>query len=199
MPSGPRQPHADTPTLVLVRGARSGDQAALEELCRRYLPRLERFARGRLPAYARGTLDTRDLVQDALVNSLAKLENFDPQSPGCFQAYTRQAILNALRNRVQRVKPKASQTLVLENAPDHTPSPLEELLGRDALDRYETALAGLDADERELIVGRLEFHCSFQELADTTGRASPDAARMAFKRALLRLAGAMDEGEPVHG
>ena len=76
---------------------------------------------------------------------------------------------------------------------------LEELLGRDALDRYETALAGLDADERELIVGRLEFHCSFQELADTTGRASPDAARMAFKRALLRLAGAMDEGEPVHG
>lgn len=194
MSSEPRQPNADTPTLVLVRGARSGDPTALEELCRRYLPRLERFASGRLPGYARGTLDTRDLVQDALVNTLGKLEHFDPQRPGCFQAYTRQAILNALRNRVQRVKPKAPQTFVLANAPDATPSPLEELVGRDTLDRYETALAALEEDERELVVARLEFHGSFQEIADATGRTSPDAARMAFKRALLRLAEVMDDG-----
>jgi len=178
----------DTPTLVLVRAARAGNQPALEELCRRYLPRLERFARGRLPGYARGTLDTRDLVQDALLKTLAQLDHFDPQSPGCFQAYTRQAILNAIRNRVQRVRPKAPQTRVLANVADANPSPLEALLGREALDSYESALADLGEDERELVVSRIEFHCSFREIAETTGRASPDAARMAFRRALLRLA-----------
>lgn len=125
-PNNPPEPPAfgaETPTLVLVRGAHEGHQAALDELFRRYLPRLERFARGRLPGYARGTIDTLDLVQDALLNSLAQLDHFDPRSPGCFQAYTRQAILNAIRNRVQRVKPKAAQTRVLANAQDMNPSP----------------------------------------------------------------------------
>ena len=50
-------------SLILVRRAHDGDQAAVNELFARYLPRLQRWAHGRLPSWARGSLDTHDLVQ----------------------------------------------------------------------------------------------------------------------------------------
>ena len=42
--------------------------------------------------------------------------------------------------------------------------------------------------EREAIIGRLELHYSFQDLADALGRPSADAARKFVQRAVVRLA-----------
>ena len=53
-------------TAHLLVQARSGDRTALEALYLRYLPRLQRWARARLPRRARGVLETNDVVQDAL-------------------------------------------------------------------------------------------------------------------------------------
>ena len=47
-------------TFSLVVRARGGDRAALDELCLRYLPRLRRWAHGRLPAWTRQAIDTED-------------------------------------------------------------------------------------------------------------------------------------------
>ena len=44
-------------SLVLVVRARAGDLHARDALCARYLPRLQRWAHGRLPAGARSALD----------------------------------------------------------------------------------------------------------------------------------------------
>ena len=60
---------------LLVR-ARSGDANALNDLCARYLPRMQKWAHGRLPAWARGALDTHDLVQDALLQVILRLDSF---------------------------------------------------------------------------------------------------------------------------
>ena len=49
-------------SFALVVRAQEGDERAVDELCRRYLPRLNRWAHGRLPVWARGALDTQDLV-----------------------------------------------------------------------------------------------------------------------------------------
>jgi RNA polymerase sigma-70 factor (ECF subfamily) len=59
---------------LLVR-ARSGDMNALNDLCARYLPRMQKWAHGRLPAWARGALDTHDLVQDALSQVIQRIES----------------------------------------------------------------------------------------------------------------------------
>ena len=67
-------------------------------------------------------------------------------------------------------------------------SPLEETIGREAAARYVAALARLDPEEREVIIGRVEMECSYAELADMLGKPTPDAARKAARRALLRLA-----------
>ena len=70
---------------------------------------------------------------------------------------------------------------------DRKASPLEAAIGRESLDRYERALAMLRPDEREAIIGRVEMGYSYEELAEALGKPSPDAARKAAQRALVRL------------
>jgi RNA polymerase sigma-70 factor (ECF subfamily) len=67
-------------------------------------------------------------------------------------------------------------------------SPLEETMGREATARYLAALARLEPEEREVIIGRVEMEYSYAELAEALGKPTPDAARKAARRALLRLA-----------
>ena len=71
-------------------------------------------------------------------------------------------------------------------------SPLEAAIGQETVERYESALMTLTADEREAIVARLELGLTHAELADAMGKPSADAARMAVARAMLRLARAMN-------
>jgi hypothetical protein len=52
-------------TLTLLTRARDGDRSALEELFGRHLSSLRRWARGRLPLWARDLGDTQDLVQES--------------------------------------------------------------------------------------------------------------------------------------
>ena len=54
---------SNEPTLELVIRAQQGDRAAVEALLQRCIPALTRWAQGRLPPAARGSLDTGDLVQ----------------------------------------------------------------------------------------------------------------------------------------
>lgn len=189
-PSGPSASPEDVEsTIDLLSRARSGDDAAANRLFGRYLPILRRWARGRLPVYARELGDTEDLVQDTLYQALRHLGHFEHRHPGALQAYLRQAILNRIRDLVRRAhRHPSSETADDQVLEDRTASPLEEAIGRQALDRYERALASLRDDERELIVARVELGLPYAEIASLTGRPSTDAARMATARALIRLA-----------
>ncbi|MGQ0721146.1 MAG: RNA polymerase sigma factor [Candidatus Eiseniibacteriota bacterium] len=187
----PVEPGPSTRSLVL--GAQAGSREALEDLYRRYLPRLRRWARGRLPHRGRGAADTEDLVQDVLMRTLHRLPDLRPEGGGFFQSYTRQALLHAIANQVRNAKERApSAALAAEAAPG--PSPLEALIGREAMERYERGLARLDPEERELVACRLELRLSWEEIARERELPSADAARMATKRAVARLAREMSVG-----
>jgi RNA polymerase sigma-70 factor (ECF subfamily) len=71
------------------------------------------------------------------------------------------------------------------------PSPLEEAIGKEALERYEAALARLRPEDREAIIIRLELGLPYSEVAQALGKPSAAAAHMAVSRALLRLANEM--------
>ena len=90
---------SDLSTLVLLDRAKQGDGKARDALYRRYLPRLQRWARGRLPSRARGTLETDDLVQETLLKTLARDEPFDPEHSGAFLGYVRRAVSNRIIGR----------------------------------------------------------------------------------------------------
>jgi DNA-directed RNA polymerase specialized sigma24 family protein len=84
-------------TFSLIERARAGDEQALERLFARHLAPLQRWARGRLPKWARGLADTDDLVQDTLLKTFKRIERFEPRRVGALQAYLRNAVLNRLR------------------------------------------------------------------------------------------------------
>ena len=174
-------------TVSLVRRAREGQPGALDSLCRRFLPRLTRWASGRLPRYARDLLATDDLVQDALLQTVRHLGGLHSEREGAFQLYVRQVLLNRIRDQVRRPHLMATLEPGHDRAGEEH-SALEELVGRETLERYEAALARLSAEDREAVVARLEMAGTYVELAEALGKPSADAAPMAVGRALARLA-----------
>jgi len=176
-------------SLTLLERAQAGDRAALDSLIARYLPRLQRWATGRLPRWARDMADTQDLVQETLFQTFKRIENFEPRGEGALQAYLRQAILNRIREELRRAKRRPVKgELDSGAAADHVRSPLEEAIGQETIERYERALATLRQEDRELIVARIELGYTNQELAELFGKSTPNAARMAAERAIVRLA-----------
>jgi RNA polymerase sigma factor (sigma-70 family) len=168
--------------------ARAGDAAAVERLCRRYLPRLTRWARGRLPQWARERLDTEDLVQETLLESVGRIQSFEVRATGTFHGYLRQALLNRVRDEVRRANRRPLAGELPETNIDPGPSPLDMAIGVEARERYERALGRLGEDDREAIVARVEMACSYEDVADALGKPSAEAARKAVGRALVRLA-----------
>jgi len=194
-PTRPIPPAPSDSLLVtneLLLRAREGDRAALDTLLARYVPRLRRWASGRLPGFARSLLDTSDLVQETLTRVVEGLERIEVRGPGGFQAYVRQAVLNRIRDEVRWAARRPGPDGVPETLPDLAPSPLEHAIGADVLARYEKGLAALSEEDRELLHLRLELDLDYQEITAMTGRPSRDATRMAIQRALARLAGEMD-------
>ena len=180
--------HSWDSTLTLLSRARSGDDDALSDLFARYLPLLRRWARGRLPRWARDVTDTQDLVQITLLETFRKIDGFEHRGEGAFQAYLRQALMNRIRDELRRAGRRPAQEPLDEDAPDPGVSPLEAAIGAEAVERYDAALERLTETERELIVARVELGLTYAEVAAATGKPSPNAARMALVRALMRLA-----------
>jgi len=178
---------SDEPTIELVLSARTGNRVALEALLERCLPPLTRWAHGRLPAHARGTLDTGDLVQEAAMHVLARLDKFEPRHVGAMQAYLRMSVINRIRDEIRRVgrRPEAVE-LTMEPPSDDT-SPLEAVIREEAYERYRAALERLRTRDREMVVARVEVQWSIPEIAHRFGMASVDAARVAVSRSLKRL------------
>ncbi len=178
---------SDEPTLELVVRARGGDQTAMEALLERCLPPLKRWAHGRLPAAARGRLDTGDLVQEAALHVLRNLGTFEPRHVGAMQAYLRQSVINRIRDEVRRIVRQPPPVELPEDHPADRTSPLEVAIKNEAYDHYREALSHLTVKERELVVGRVEVQWSLAEIAHRFGLPSVDAARMAVNRAVKRL------------
>jgi RNA polymerase sigma factor (sigma-70 family) len=182
-------------SVSLLSRAQQGDEAAREELCARYLPRLRRWAHRRLPPWARQHLDTEDLVQDTLLQTVRHLDGFTPHHERAFCAY----VCEALGNRVKDAVRAANRRPAPEPLDaDHTAggaSPLEEAVGQQTLERYRAALDRLSPVERDLVLARVELGLPYAHVAELLEKPSPSAARMATSRALVRLAREMSRDD----
>ena len=185
-------PHVPS-SLTLLELAQAGDRAALDSLIARYLPRLQRWATGRLPQWARDMADTQDLVQETLFRSFRRIGGFESRGEGALLAYLRQAILNRIREELRRANRRPAASELDSQVEDAAPSPLEQAIGREALERYEQALAELRETDRELVVARIELGYTNQEIAELLNKPSANAARMATERAIIRLAKEMEK------
>ena len=191
-PSEDRPPGSDlASTMDLLERFKLGDQQAIELLVERSIPPLQRWARGRLPSWARHLAETQDLVQTALIRALPHLKQFEARHPGALQAYLRQAVANHIRDEIRRVpnQPGADPPDIA----DSKPSPLEIAIGKQGVERYERALAKLRPIDREAIIARVELQQSYEEVAIALDKPNANAARVAVSRALKSLIQAMDD------
>ncbi|HXG86867.1 MAG TPA: sigma-70 family RNA polymerase sigma factor [Vicinamibacterales bacterium] len=184
-PDNPALP-LDATVDLLVR-ARAGDGRAVELLLDRCVPALRRWARGRLPRYARDLTDTQDLVQETVISALNRLDSFESRHQGALQAYLRTILANRIRDEIRRVSRRPEPVELVDVHADAAPSPLEQAIGHEGFERYEAALQRLKEPDREAIVARLELQQSYEEVAIALGKPTANAARVAVTRALARL------------
>jgi RNA polymerase sigma factor (sigma-70 family) len=182
-----------TSSLKLLLRARNGDREALNRLFGEILPSLRRWAHGRLPPWARDGVGTTDVVQDAALNVLKRLDRFEPRRRDALRAYLRQAVQNRIRDLIRQRSRRGGAPEDIDGlqllAPD---SPWNDLVTRDETERYLRGLDSLSPEDQVLIVGRIDMGYDYEQLAAVSGRRGADAARMAVRRAIERLAREMD-------
>jgi RNA polymerase sigma-70 factor (ECF subfamily) len=192
---GPGSPPGESveSTAELLGRVRGGDTAARERLVAQYLPVLKRWAHGRLPASARGMVETDDLVHVTLIRALDHVTEFEPRREGAFLAYLRRILLNALRDEIRRSVRRPAEERLADDLADERPSLLELTIGREAVESYEAALTSLTEAQQEAVILRIEFGFGYQKIAEAVGSPSANAAQMMVSRALVRLAEALEE------
>lgn len=175
--------------------ARRGDRSALSSLFFHHVPLLRRWAHGRLPRWARFLGDTADLVQDAVLNTFQRLDRFENRGEHALQGYLRQSIRNRIIDLTHRAEVPLRAGEVTGEEPDQTQAAPDALaITAQDRERFHAALARLKEADQTLIVGRVELGYTHEQLALVSGRATAEAARIALRRALARLADEMNRG-----
>ena len=173
----------------LFERAKDGSRSALGTLLGRYTPWLRRWTRGRLPAWAREGIETDDLVQDALHQALPQVPNLRSAHSAALRLYLRRTIENQISDQLRRaaVRLNARTPSEAPQLSDEAAPQFRQLVDSEIWERYLEGLRGLTPRHRRLVVGRIELGYSYRQLAVIEEMSTPDAARMAFRRALVNL------------
>lgn len=170
-----------------VHRAIVGSSSALNRLFGDLIPSLADWARGKLPLWARARVDTDDLVQEAVAGLLGRLPKMEARRRRTIRAYLRKTIHHRITDEVRRAGKVEVPAVEGLDCPSPASGPFMRAERAEQGARYREALGKLSESDQELIVGRLELAYSYEQLALATGKKSPDAARVAVRRAMLRL------------
>ena len=192
--SAPEVEHSWDSTIQVLERARGGDRSAARILIERAIPPLQRWTHGRIPADGRGPADTEDVVQDAVLQTLKRIEGFEHRTVGGLQAYLRAAVVNRIRDVVRRIRRRGVTFELPEDLHDTNASPLEQAIMSERFELFVEALQRLRPVDRQVIVWRIELGYSCEEIAQRLGKSNAAAARMTVSRALARLAKEMGVG-----
>ena len=180
----------------LLNRVRRGSSSAVNALFERYAPWLRRRASGRLPQWARSGVTTSDLVQDVLHHTYARLNWFESKHVSALRAYLRRAVENRVQDEMRRAIRRLDNTRLAPGEEplrpfEDTAPQYQQLLHDEMWGRYREGLKRLKVRDRRLIVGRAELGYNYEQLAAIERLPSPDAARKALKRAVIRLSEVM--------
>jgi RNA polymerase sigma-70 factor (ECF subfamily) len=138
-------PESEKDAALVVR-ARAGDASAFEQLVRRHL----RVAHAVAFRHLDNSADAEDVVQDAFVRALERLE--DCRQPERFRSW----LLTIVRNRAHNVRAREAvrATEPMESAPRASggPDPSVETEERELRERLDGALATLTEVQRNVFV-----------------------------------------------
>jgi len=195
------QPGAEAFTDLLAQ-ARAGDREALEELVRRYYPRVEAQVHERLARdvrigrpWVRARFSTGDVVQEVFRSVIGDLDQFYGSTEDGFSGWlavlVRNRIVDSVRfheagcrdGRLGSALPEDDDPSTAGRAGD----PAQAAATLEEFHQLEGAMQELGQRLQHLLRARLEGLASFRELAEQLGYGSESAARRAFFEAQARL------------
>ena len=189
-------------TQQLIALAKTGDDDALDRLCRVYGERVRRIVRLRMGRELRVKLDSMDLVQDALLNALRGLGDFTYENEGDFLRWLSRIAQNTLGHHVERLqadkrdirrevrldecKPTTGGGLAGIPGPVRITTPSAIMARKEDLNRLEEAIDELKPEHKEVIVLAKIEGLSYKEIGERLGK-SADAVGMLLSRAMVAL------------
>jgi RNA polymerase sigma-70 factor (ECF subfamily) len=141
---------------ILVTRAKADDRRALEALCVRHAPRVERLARHLL----RDPEDARDAAQDALAKLCVRLRQFRGESQ--FSTWLHRLTVNACRDVANRQRLRACEPLDEDRRAVTDPDPL--LRGE-----LRRCLAEIAPEQARIVVLKDAIGLSFEEISEASG------------------------------
>ena len=192
----------DADIAALISRLRMGDHSALAELFDRHRDRLRRMVQVRLDARLAGRVSPSDVLQEAYIDALKRIEHYfeKPDQPffGWLRLVVGQRLADVHREHLAQKRnagrdvtinagmPGADSACIAALLLGNLTSPSHAATKNEVLVRLEEALEQMDPIDREVLALRHFEELSNTETAATLG-IEPPAASKRYVRALARL------------
>jgi len=148
---------------ILVTRAKGGDRLALEALCTRHAPRVERLARHIL----RDPEDARDAAQEALAKVVIRLPQF--RGDAQFSTWLHRLVVNTCRDAAERRSARAHEQLADDLSAGWLEDPVRAAGMSELRRELCDSLAEISPREAQVIVLKDAMGYSFEEIAEAAG------------------------------
>jgi RNA polymerase sigma-70 factor (ECF subfamily) len=148
---------------ILVKRAKDGDRQALEALCERHAPRVEKLARQLL----RDPEDARDAAQDALTKLCTRIGQFRGESQ--FATWLHRLTINACSDVGKRQSAKACEPLLEDRRASTDADPAHEADRAALRGELNRCLAEIPPDQARVVVLKDAIGLSFEEISAESG------------------------------
>jgi RNA polymerase sigma-70 factor (ECF subfamily) len=186
-------------THRLLEQARAGTAGAVNRLLERHRAYICRFVELRLDPQLRARVDPSDVVQEAHMEAVRRLDGYLEEAPMPFRLWLRQIAQDRLLMLRRRHRGAGRRAVTREAAwPDESSlafaqqllaagtSPSERLAASELAQRVQQAVAQLPEADREIVLLRNFEGLSNHEVAQLLA-IQPATASQRYGRALLRL------------
>jgi RNA polymerase sigma-70 factor, ECF subfamily len=160
-PLRPRQPleYEKLSDAILVTRAKAGDREALDALCSRHAPRVERLARHLL----RDPEDARDAAQESLAKLCVRLQQFRGEAQ--FSTWLHRLVVNTCRDVAERQRTRTHEPLPEELGADLEHDPARGVRISELRRELCDSLAGISPEQAQVIVLKDALGYTFEEIA----------------------------------
>ncbi|MSY58927.1 MAG: sigma-70 family RNA polymerase sigma factor [Actinobacteria bacterium] len=148
---------------ILVRRAKDGDRAALEVLCVRHEPRVQRLALHLL----RDPEDARDASQDALAKVVVRLRQYRGESQ--FSTWLHRLVVNTCKDFAQARQARRTEPLEADNRRAIDGDPAVAAAAAETRRELGACLAELPRAQATVVALKDAFDLGFGEIAKATG------------------------------
>ncbi len=148
---------------ILVKRAKDGDRRALEALCERHAPRVERLAHHLL----RDPEDARDAAQESMAKLCARIRQFRGEAQ--FATWLHRLVVNTCRDVAERKRARPWEPLLEDRRVSTEPDPARAAEVAELRSELCSELAELAPEQARVVVLKDALGYSFEEISSASG------------------------------